>query len=776
MAQYVMRKPSNAVPPNQYEMNQYGVAPPQKQAGAMLHIAPVSEEEHNEALISDRTHGVQHLALPSLMWWTLGLMFIAVLAILGIAIATLVEADKAADKVGAAAASALGGILTNMSASAASKFDAGATQTSTKPPKCPESHCDDPGKPKPIGSPLNNFTFIFTMKPIFSNGSQIMGARSYSLNVRFFGGDLALSAQISPLSFCIDDPNGGFLWSFNNFLPLMYRPSGANYQTVAVGDGVFANFYRDGSLRFSDGPNANPLATGCYSTTGSSDFSYVTRKIVLPVPKNFRVSGGLSDTVDNITISSNIYDYVGDYWEYFNLDAAHGKIYYTINENWMVYSNTPYAIENATMLINFYEFDAASSTLLNGPHTFSPRPMANSSCLINGGCTQLEPNIQINPSDSNNIVVQFLDTYVPISAAQLSHYISNDAGKTWTYVQMTDTCPVLYANGAVFGTFTGPMILGDDAMVIDAFGNVISVSIALSTITPTTDVAGALGTYPIIAISQDGGMTHKLVAQLGTQNPLSDSVDYCCAVTGPEGNGTAQVTYVSFKLCNGGYYVCKMNKQIVSLHTTGPGLIDAIVTRELPQTENLGYGREIVNNQGDLYSFNSRERQSNFWVGNDRITLSKCTDGWINPCQTPVTVAFTNYGLLYPAPAPNRGVFTHPEPGYDRKTGRMYLLYPDLDGSNPSVDGWTPSTWLTQILIIYSDDNGVTWSPPYRVDDYHSSFKMEVKLTVDQDTGAVTAAWWDTRDTPDINTAKVAVYSVTLPRNFFPPLKNVMQS
>jgi hypothetical protein len=74
----------------------------------------------------------------------------------------------------------------------------------------------------------------------------------------------------------------------------------------------------------------------------------------------------------------------------------------------------------------------------------------------------------------------------------------------------------------------------------------------------------------------------------------------------------------------------------------------------------------------------------------------------------------------------------------DAYTGRLYMVY---------TDATSPSSASTSIELVYSDNDGATWSAPVQVnDDSSQNSHFMPSVAVDPVTGAVGVTWYDSRN------------------------------
>ena len=116
-------------------------------------------------------------------------------------------------------------------------------------------------------------------------------------------------------------------------------------------------------------------------------------------------------------------------------------------------------------------------------------------------------------------------------------------------------------------------------------------------------------------------------------------------------------------------------------------------------------------------------------------------NGW---GHTAVKVETTNVGGMYPIPAQQtRTINSAAQVVYDdsgdQYEGRVYMSY---------TNGPPAGSPDTQVELIYSDDDGVTWSGPIAVDPGDQS-EFLPSIDVDPTTGNVAVSWYDSRTDPD---------------------------
>src|SRR2546421_299331 len=99
-------------------------------------------------------------------------------------------------------------------------------------------------------------------------------------------------------------------------------------------------------------------------------------------------------------------------------------------------------------------------------------------------------------------------------------------------------------------------------------------------------------------------------------------------------------------------------------------------------------------------------------------------------------------GFDFIAPQPDRSIDAEPGLAWDRSggphNGRVYLVY-TFEVQNESDN--------TDIFVRYSDNQGMTWSAPVRVnDDATTNSQFLPKISLDQTTGNLAVVWYDSRN------------------------------
>jgi hypothetical protein len=395
---------------------------------------------------------------------------------------------------------------------------------------------------------------------------------------------------------------------------------------------------------------------------------------------------------------------------------------------------------------------AAATAMPNTPASSSPRSAAAGSSAVTLSGTapatsvglSVGPNIDVNKEIGDqseaNIAV---DPTNPLHAFIVSNdlglldsggiglmaSVSTDGGVTWT--------PRIIADGS-----DGiPLGFSDPWVTWDQFGNLF-----LSYVEPTSPLAVAVN------VSVDGGKSFTNLVE------FPDLFDH------PEitsGAGMIWLTYAALPTSPAAIeQIEATGAQVTGLGKANIGPFITNSTTRLPNPIPGSGGPSFLDNLGDvaispdgqvLVSF---ERHSTTFRPEILVSVNPApfNGGAFSNVRfglaTQITAAPTIVpGIFHPFAAPGpRGVAANDGLAWDRSNGpnrgRVYLVYVDNPDffTNPNA---------TNVFLRHSDDNGRTWSAPIQVnDDTTNRNKFFPKVSVDQTTGNVALAWYDSRNDP----------------------------
>ncbi len=300
---------------------------------------------------------------------------------------------------------------------------------------------------------------------------------------------------------------------------------------------------------------------------------------------------------------------------------------------------------------------------------------------------QSETTIAINPNSPTQVfaAANNLTSQVGIFAAY-----SDDGGVTWTPSG---------SSGGVIGTGAPGDLPGgsggdsDLKVVFDQFGNLFLTYLL-------QDLEGKARTL-VLAVSTDGGRTFAILG-LDT-NP--SGVDQPSVAVGPGAGGTGGAVWLTYLV---GANIVATGASVFGLGAanispfgtpfqTGPGPT-GIATRNFGDIAVGPQGQIVI----DYQSPAGGPGPSTIFVNIDQNN-STSPPGF----GADTTVVGTNVGGFYPIfPQNTRTIAAEANLAYDLSNGphrgRLYLAYTDSAG---------PGSQDTNIFVIYSDNNGLTWSP-----------------------------------------------------------------
>ena len=326
---------------------------------------------------------------------------------------------------------------------------------------------------------------------------------------------------------------------------------------------------------------------------------------------------------------------------------------------------------------------------------------------------EAETTVAVNPANPNNVVV--ISNFQTADA--LMESVSFDGGATWSARMIAN------------GSDDLGVACCDPNAAFDQYGNFFLVYLDLRAKKVQT------------AYSTDGGLTLQFLATLDhtdQSNPMANGkkwgagADQPSLATGPGG------TWFVYKMFSQGGQLL----QVRGLPVSGLGQFGPLsASQSVPGSKYGSFGDIAVGQNGQVlvtYQDNiPTEGPSTIWTNLDPDGFGP--DGF---GDARAATATNVGGFDYIPPQARRSVDAEAGLAYDRSGGahhgRVYLLYTD-EQSNESNN--------TDIWVRHSDDDGVTWSAPVRVnDDAGTNSQFNPHIAIDQATGFIAVGFHDARN------------------------------
>jgi hypothetical protein len=334
--------------------------------------------------------------------------------------------------------------------------------------------------------------------------------------------------------------------------------------------------------------------------------------------------------------------------------------------------------------------------------------------ITKSAANEAETTIAINPANTNNLFAIDTNTY--------QGRYSTDGGQTW-----------LLSNMAGFTSAPAH----DAQAVWDSFGNLFVTRMGT-------------GKQVEVGISSNGGASFSSVQIIPGS---AGNTDQPTLAVGPSGvAGTPGAVWVSYEQSA----VIKASGAAVN----GLGLVGAFIAPETaPGSTNGDFGSMSIGPAGQVL-VNYQDGLSGGAAGGEgpgTISSNLDPDG-LGPTgfNGAITAHSTNVGgtaAIPPQPGPfnvgGRTIDAEANLAYDDTgglhNGRSYMVYTDRSSVPPAANN------NTDIFVIYSDNDGTSWSAPVRVNDDPSSGTTGATqylpaIALDQTTGDVAVSWYDTRN------------------------------
>ena len=322
-----------------------------------------------------------------------------------------------------------------------------------------------------------------------------------------------------------------------------------------------------------------------------------------------------------------------------------------------------------------------------------------------------ETAVAINPTNPKNIVIV---SNVDVPAAGLFEAYTTDGGGTWTRRLIGDNDNL----GAA---------CCDPSLSWDSYGNLF-----LGYLYNTSNLVP-------VALSTDGGASFNLIANISkptNQGPPAgergrQTYRFTDQPTVTAAKGEVWIVF------NGGGPMIATGAPV-----SGLGQVGSFIPNELiPGTNNCTYGDVAIGPSGQVMQVCTLTETGK---GGGKLYVSVDPDG-LGPAGFGSTtfVTDTHVGGFNFIPAqPDRSVDAEPGLAWDRTggphNGRVYLVY-SFERQNGSSD--------LDTMIQHSDDQGVTWSAPIRVNsDTTTNSQFLPKIALDETTGNLAVTWYDARN------------------------------
>lgn len=287
---------------------------------------------------------------------------------------------------------------------------------------------------------------------------------------------------------------------------------------------------------------------------------------------------------------------------------------------------------------------------------------------------------------------------------------SFDGGRTWR-------CRIIAG-----GDDGLPPAEGDPSAAYDTHGNLFLAYLMATRPDDTNQVA--------VLVSRDNGRSFRVL------NVFDGDLDQ------PTVTASGGSVWVSFKNYDTGNEVHPEAVEIAGAPISAKGKVGAFSDAEQVAGSELGnYADLAIGPKGQVLVTYEDPEEGESLSG---IFVATDPDGLGPKSLSAPRLASSTFvgGFDFIRPQNNRSIDAEPGVVFDRSggpfTGRAYLVYTD-EAPDESDN--------TDILLRYSDDNGVTWSAPLRVnDDRTANSQFFPRMQVDQTTGLLAIAWHDARN------------------------------
>jgi hypothetical protein len=596
--------------------------------------------------------------------------------------------------------------------------------------------------------------------------------------------------DIDSFSITITNSEGNYIFAINpGLIPSGFAPASPRYINFPVKKSkrhkdrtIIGHVFRDGSVRFS-GPLNAPLPPGTYDIPATS-VTYSICGLHLPVTPNHPIAQGQTDGTINESMFPILPPQIDSInnLEYFTVLFNAGAIYAAWGDNSPQIKNQFPSTDPYTR-IAFAKLDQDGNYLI-APINVGDIPVDQGPNLPpdtnHRTGAQMEVTMAMDPTNPLRLnmaswSIDNTNDSDPCSSNNKAFYaFSEDGGVSW---KVRDLFIQNFVPRLQLAALTG-----DHFMRYDAFGNLYYQALGAHYDTlPFTGgvMSGNMVPLPDVYYSNNNGQIFTEIANLTPIHLDSVGLDYPEGTTSQESDGKFAVFW----------FLAKQLANVEEAFETGdsfPQLAYAFKSQgknqfvsqhwmELPGTTNGGYGAMAAGKNGKARDvavtglpvklnygalFNSN---GSIWFTHN----AKGTSGSFNDIKF---FANTNIGFRATIPPqPTRETWTQPNIAIDNNN-RWFVTYVDSVAPTTSLPTTQSDIWL-----IYSDDLGKSWSPPYKVNDVSTFTRYQPQIKVDPTTNNLLVAWLDARDnnTPPSGAVTVRPYFAVMPDGFFPKIEDL---
>ncbi|MEM0998268.1 MAG: exo-alpha-sialidase [Bacteroidota bacterium] len=343
-----------------------------------------------------------------------------------------------------------------------------------------------------------------------------------------------------------------------------------------------------------------------------------------------------------------------------------------------------------------------------------------------------EPFIMVNPNDSDNVVVSFMD-FGGATALDFPIYYTLDGGTTWNLSNFSaaDTFATMNPAWSIGGG-------GDPVFAYDANGRLYFSWLYLAS-DPASQLENPLDM--LWAWSDDKGQTWNMAADSADRHIGQGSLGFLGTSIGPRGDGVFDRQWFAVDRTGGNFdgnlyaaylFIPSPNSSFsgegICVRVMRPGTLkwDSVHVQATPGAE-VQFSNIAVDGNGRVHL--SYGTTANGGASAVQHTFS--TDGGAT-WSTPTTVANVNY----PRPLFTWNVHprenANPNMAIDPVSNNIYIVFGTVAGS--SVEGY----------FSRSTDGGLNWSTPFNIASLRNqNVQVLMPSVATNDKGVVTMSWFD---------------------------------